>query len=121
MKTADGSFSKLSLITFVSMGLVAFGIPMWGQEAPPPTMVGNVQVHGLPEDWTHHHVVFSNPGTEQEAIEAGAHEKWLSVVNDRRYVIQQLKRNLPAQGSAADDIARIGRTGEALRPMRSNW
>jgi len=42
-------------------------------------------IQGLPDDWTYHHLVFSNPGTEEEAIRNGTHERWLKVVNLDRY------------------------------------
>jgi len=58
---------------------------MWGQEVPAIT--------GVPDDWGHHHLVFSNPGTERDAIWNGTHEQWLKVVNDPRFQIQQLKRS----------------------------
>jgi len=47
---------------------------------------------GILDDWTHHHLVFSNPGTEQDAIRNGNHEQWLRIVTDDRYRIQWLKR-----------------------------
>ena len=98
------------LMTSVALGmLAAFGVAMNGQEAP-AVRVGNVQITGLPDDWTHHHVVFSDPGTEQYAISAGRHDEWLKIVNDPRYVLQQLRRNQAIQGPAAVDAA-----------YRANW
>jgi len=44
-------------------------------------------------------------------VKNGTHEEWLQDVNDPRYVIQQLKRGLPAQdprpgrGDAAENHA----------------
>jgi hypothetical protein len=62
------------------------------------------QVKGVPEDWTHQHVVFSNPGTEQDAIRSGRYAQWLKIVNEPRYAMQQAKRGLaiqaPSTGSA---------------------
>jgi hypothetical protein len=80
-----------------------FGQPMHSQDTPPPVRVGGVEITGIPEDWSHHHVVFSNPGTEQQAVESGRYEQWLKIVNEPRYVMQQLKRNAPVQGPAAAD------------------
>ena len=65
------------------------------------------EVQGLPDDWTHHHLVFSNPGTEQDAIQNGRYDEWLRIVNDPRYILQQLKRRSPAQGPAAEYVARM--------------
>ncbi len=62
---------------------------------------------GVPDDWTHHRLVFSDPGSEQDAIHNGASYEWSRIVNDPRYVMQQLKRGAPAQGSAAQDVTAI--------------
>ena len=71
-----------------------------------------LQGRGTPDDWSHHHLVFSNPGTEEEAFANGTHDRWLSIVNDPRYIIQQLKRRA-AQGPAATDIASTEETAQA--------
>jgi hypothetical protein len=93
-----------------------FARPMYSQSAPPPIHVGGVELTGIPEDWSSHYVVFSNPGTEQEAIQSGRHEQWLRTVNDPRYVMQQLRRHLPVQGPAAADVAnRLRWDAEAAR------
>jgi hypothetical protein len=104
MSNAKSSWFKWSMISVTFAMLAAFSIPMLGQ-VPPAVHVGNTQITGLPDDWSHHHVVFSNPGTEQEAIQRGRHDEWRKVVNDPRYVLQQLKKNLPVQGPAAVDAA----------------
>ena len=102
--------STTSIVAALGL-LIAFGIPMSGQEAPPqqqapatkPAPTLNevlrhniedwiLQGRGIPEDWSHHRLVFSNPGTEEEAIENGTHDRWLRIVNDPRYSMQQLKR-----------------------------
>jgi hypothetical protein len=62
---------------------------------------------GIASDWSMHHVIFSNPGTEQEAVANGTYERWLKVVNDPRYIFQQLKRGEPVQGPAAEAVAAI--------------
>jgi len=48
---------------------------------------------GVVDDWTHHHVIFSNPGTMEEALSNGTYEKWQRIVSDPRYRLQWLKRN----------------------------
>lgn len=40
---------------------------------------------GIFDDWTHHHVIFSTPGTEEDAIRNGKHEQRLRIVSDPRY------------------------------------
>jgi hypothetical protein len=51
----------------------------------------------LVDDWTHHHVIFSDPGTEQDAIKNGRHAEWLRTVNDPRYRMQQIRRRAIAR------------------------
>jgi hypothetical protein len=75
-------------------------MPAQGQDAP-AIRVGGVDVTGVPEDWSHRYVVFSNPGTEQEAIRRDRYAQWQKTVNEPRYVIQQLKKNAQVQGPAA--------------------
>ena len=90
--------------------LLAVLIPTRGQEArqaPKAIAVGGVLITGVPDDWTHHHLVFSNPGTEEEAIRNGTHDQWLKTVNDPRYIIQQLKQRVPVQGPRAAEVARM--------------
>ena len=92
--------------------IIAFGIPTFGQEAPlqneasapQPTPAMNeilrhnienwaLQGRGVPEDWSNHHLIFSDPGTEEDAIASGTHDRWLKIVNDPRYILQQMKRS----------------------------
>ena len=121
----SNSLSRLSIAAAFGM-LIAFGIPMSGQEvplqkeapAPKPAQALNevlrhnieywiLQGRGIPEDWSHHRLVFSNPGTEEEAIENGTHDRWLRIVNDPRYVLQQLQRLLPGQQGADVILQRL--------------
>jgi hypothetical protein len=78
-------------------------------------------MQGFPEDWTHHHVVFSNPGTLQNAIKKGSIDQWLRTVNDPRYQIQQMRRNAgtpPGQGAGQIIIGGGLRT---KRLLHSDW
>jgi hypothetical protein len=106
MKDVRSTFFQLSMIALAPLVLGTFGVSAMGQEEPAAD-TKKFQVIGMPEDWSHHHLVFSNPGTEEEAIRNGTHDKWLKTVNDPRYVIQQLKRKAPVQKPAAEDAGRI--------------
>ncbi len=53
---------------------------------------------GLVDDWTHHHVFFSNLGTITEAMAQGRYQGWYRIASDPRYVMQQMKRNRPWSG-----------------------
>ncbi len=128
---ASNALSTLRVVTIAFGMIVAFGIPTSGQEAPlqneaaeptPAPAMNEVLRHniedwalqgrGVPEDWSTHHLVFSNPGTEEDAIANGTHDRWLNIVNDPRYIIQQLKRRA-AQAPAAADIASTEQTAQA--------
>jgi hypothetical protein len=52
-----------------------------------------LQKRGVPDDWSHRHLVFSNPGTAQQAIERGNYEHWLRITNEPRFTVQQIKRS----------------------------
>jgi hypothetical protein len=101
MPNANFRGSQWVMFSLALVALGAFAITTDGQYSP-SVFVGGVQINGVPDDWTHHHVIF-NPGTEQEAIQSGHYEQWQKIVNEPRYVIQQLKKNLPVQGPAAAD------------------
>ncbi|MGA2580370.1 MAG: hypothetical protein ABSH24_30605, partial [Bryobacteraceae bacterium] len=92
-----------AVVTNVTI-LIAVGTavpqPVRGQGAqatPVEITVGGVKLTGVPNDWSTRHLVFSNPGTEQEAIANGKHDQWLRIVNEPRYIIQQLQRHAPVQ------------------------
>ncbi len=82
---------KILMFALALSTAAALGKPVWGQQYP-------AQGTGLVEDWSDHHLIFSNPGTERDAILNGTHEKWLRVVNDPRYVMQQYKRKSQNHG-----------------------
>ena len=103
MMSANRFFVRLSTAAFLLAMMSVFGVRLRAQDVP-AVHVGDATITGIPDDWTHHHVFFSDPGTEQDAVKNGTHEEWLKTVNDPRYVIQQLKRGLPAQGPAAQDV-----------------
>jgi hypothetical protein len=82
-------FYKLYLAVAIFCGVLISSAAMRGQDA-------STQPVGFPDDWTHHHVVFSNPGTAGEALAKGEYGKWLKITSDPRYRVQQWKRSLAA-------------------------
>ena len=70
---------------------IACGRPVAGQAN------GGAQ-RGIPDDWTHHRVVFSYPGAERDAIRNGRHDHWLRVTNSPRYQLQQTRHNRQSHG-----------------------
>ncbi len=82
------------LMVSLTLGLLAaFSAPMFGQSTPPASPL----TRGTVEDWTHHRLVFSNPGTEQKALAHGAYSHWRKIVNDPRYALQYARRNSGAK------------------------
>lgn len=102
MSNATCSWLKGSFFVLALLAGAVCGVPAQGQDAP-AIRVGGVEITGIPEDWSHRYVVFSNPGTEQEAIQNDHYVQWQKIVNEPRYVIQQLKRNALVRGPAAFD------------------
>lgn len=109
----------LNLLCMVAAAFV-LAIPMKGQEVLQPFTGADVQITGLPDDWTHHHLTFSDPGTEQEALDKGTYSEWVKVVNDPRYLMQQLKRRAQAQGPAAEEVARFEEMAQAQSDIATN-
>ena len=58
------TFSPAAVIVFIAA--MGFTTSSLGQEPSGAIWVGNVQITGLLDDWTHHRLVFSNPGTEAD-------------------------------------------------------
>ena len=83
--------------------IAAAGMPVLAQSAPAIKM-GSVQITGVPEDWSFHHLVFSDPGSAQDAIQSGRFDEWLRPVNEPRYILQQLKRHSAARGPWATEV-----------------
>jgi hypothetical protein len=76
---------------------------------------------GVPDDWTHHHVVFSNPGTyEQVAKDPAAYAKWLTIRYDTRFILQQMKQN-PAQQAPATVPGFATLAGRLGAPTSDRW
>lgn len=101
MRIAIGSW-KWSFLGIGLLSASALCSPVHGQSAP-SVRVNGVYVTGIPEDWSHHYAVFSDPGTEQDALRSGRYTQWQNIVNNPRYVIQQLKSNARVQGPASMD------------------
>jgi hypothetical protein len=99
MKLTKRSLYRLSIVAVALLSLIGLGVLISGQEAPTQGM-------GLIDDWTHHRLVFSNPGTAVEALKNGTIEQWYRVTNDPRYQLQVLKRSFTQRAvAAAPDFA----------------
>jgi hypothetical protein len=83
----------LALVMVAAFGLAARGQDGAGSQTKPTPYI---------DDWTHHHVVFSNPGTKEDAIKNGTLEKWQKITSDTRYQLQQSKRSMSARRVLVD-------------------
>ena len=81
---------KLALaLRFAALGLaLLLAIPFVGQQAATP------QATSVVDDWSHHHLVFSSPGTLGDAVRTGTVDKWYKIISDTRYQMQQRRRSL---------------------------
>jgi hypothetical protein len=104
MSNANRLYMRWLMVAFALAAIAAVARPILAQSAPPIKM-RSVQITGVPEDWSFHHLVFSDPGSAQDATQAGRYNEWLQIVNDPRYIMQQLKRNNAARGPFANDVA----------------
>src|SRR5271155_9562 len=63
---------------------------------------------GAPEDWSHRHLVFSNPGSEERALRTGRFDAWMRITNDPRFILQQKRRGGRSQTLADRNDAIAG-------------
>ena len=68
-------------------------------DAQPQANARGAGGEGVASDWSHRHLIFSNPETADEAIRNGDYERWLKITNDPRYMMQQIRRS--GAGSAS--------------------
>ena len=82
-----------------------------------------LQGRGVPEDWSHHHLIFSNPGTEEDAIANGTHDRWLNLVNDPRYILQQMKRSSGVKALRDPETASFGQAAKSIKKgkIKKDW
>jgi hypothetical protein len=59
---------------------------------------------GMVDDWTHHHVIFSDPGTRDEAIRNGKFQEWQRIVNHPRYRMQRYRQSLSVAGQTTTTV-----------------
>jgi hypothetical protein len=98
---------KWSIISVTLLALAAFGVLVRAQEATEPAAPNAAYV----DDWTHHHLVFSDPGTREDAVKRGKLEKWQEITNEPRYQLQQAKRTFGTRPVVADPDLGFGPGG----------
>ena len=92
MNTQKHSFFALALLPFTCLLAVA--------SSSSPAAHRGIGPHTAIDDWSHHHIVFSNPGTEEESWQRGDHDRWLQITGDPRFKLQQLKRSAAGESNA---------------------
>jgi hypothetical protein len=82
-----------------SMALVALAVmlgctaPLLGQNASDSGGASQqLASQVLAGDWSHRHLIFSHPGTAEEALHNGTYDRWLKITGEPRYTMQQLRR-----------------------------
>ncbi len=106
MNFAHARIHRSFLIVLAAFALVA--------AAPISAQNGSSERNGLPDDWTHHHAVFADAGTAEQAIQNGTYDQWLKVVADPRYQLQQAKRIAAARAKTTNvDAGNFGVDGGA--------
>src|SRR4030095_15263284 len=58
---------------------------------------GTSPAAGLPQDWSHRHLIYSNPDTREEAAAKGTLDEWVKKANDPRFVLQLEKKQAQAE------------------------
>ncbi len=102
MRNLNCPWLKWSFLSLALLATVLVAKPTQAQGGA-SMYVNGTEIRGYPQDWSHHHVVFSNIGAEDEALQKGKYEHWEKVVNEPRYVIQQLKNHGEMKGPAGID------------------
>jgi len=87
----SGGFMARRFHLALGVALLGAGIVLGRGEIP--------QSPGVPDDWTHHHLIFSNPGTAAEAMLNGTYDRWQLTVGDPRYALQRIKRRAAANSA----------------------
>ncbi len=80
----------------------------------------SAKLSGGPDDWTHHRLIFSDPGTADEALRDGTYDRWLKIVNDPRYILQRAKRNAVSRGATQfGNLLPPGNAGQEIEKQES--
>jgi hypothetical protein len=70
--------------------------------------------HGVVSDWSHQHLIYSSPGTADEAMQNGTYNRWLRIMSDLRFQPRELQRRhsllqpCTAQAIGTDGVLETG-------------
>lgn len=100
---SDGTIRDFQYVAAVLFAL-SVAMPAIAQQDRSPNS-------GLVDDWTHRHVIFSDPAPLLSGMNNEKREEWQHIVNNHRYRMQQIRRNFMW-------AAQRGRMGNGdLQPM----
>ena len=110
------TFSRLVILGEAFAVFIGINVLITGQPASNLSrQAASQHLVGVVDDWSFHHLVFSNPGTyEQAAKDPAAYAKWLTIRNDTRFILQQMKRHAEATGGFSREMRTRGE--EAVSP-----
>jgi hypothetical protein len=101
-QTMQRTFSKFAIVAATFAAIVAITVLTTGEPASPHRI-------GVVNDWSNHHLVFSNPGTYEAAVKTHAsYAKWLTIRYDTRFILQQMKRHAEPTGMVEPENLAIG-------------
>jgi hypothetical protein len=106
-----GDVSRVVRYGVVLLGLVILGWVLTGQAARP-------SLEGLPTDWTHSHLIFSQPATVRQAARiAGDPRYW------QQWYRREVVRGLPADAAALGEAASsdLQYWGISRRGLHQDW
>ena len=94
--------SKLALAVIVTLSASLFVVHAQKPLSGAPKVSAQRPLAGIPEDWSHHRVVFSSPGKSdnaapsqsEDAKNSRKREAWSRVAGDERYQMQLLRNTL---------------------------
>ena len=107
MKKSRTDIFPLLVAPIAAMAMLSAAVLLRGQEMPnlsrPALELDASAGHGgVASDWTHRHVIFSDPGAIDDARQNGDYDRWLKITNDPRYKTQQLRRGGSGTGSSIE-------------------
>jgi hypothetical protein len=98
--------SILSLCAVAAALLLVYAMPKVSAQQPDGAALQSEAEYlnqPMVEDWSHHYLIFSNPGTLENAQRNGKEADWRRIVSDPRYRMQWVKRYGTPNRLSADD------------------
>ena len=86
MSAKNTFFYKLSLVAVIFSVVAISSVLIIGKPFSTPRVP-------MVEDWSHHRLIFSNPGSAADALAHGRFEEWYRLVNDQRFQLHQIRRS----------------------------